>query len=234
MSVDIDFQRDRLGCRARVRGGRRPVGRSVRALPVLLTALLLSGCGTPRIQSVWQAPEATGRAPLESLLVVVVDNSPVLRGGMENSLGLELQRRSVKAAVSHTRYSLKMLREEQERIKGELAQAEVPAVLICRITAEEPVDWGREPEYTPYAGGMMDPSWREGFSLGSGIIYDPGYLDTRDIVHLEVQLRTLDPEQVVWRSIVKVTMHMDEDYVPKMHRFSEKVVRRLAKDGWIR
>jgi hypothetical protein len=201
---------------------------------ILLALLLVSGCGTPRIQSVWQAPESTGQAPIESILVVVVDNSPVLRGGMENSVALELQRRGVRAAVSHTRYSLAALREEEERIKGELAQGNFPAVLICRIMDEEPVDWGRGPEYTPYAGAVVGPSWREGFSLGSGIIYDPGYLDTRDIVHLEVQLRALDPEQLIWRSVVKATLHMDEDYVPKMHRFSEKVVRRLAKDGLIR
>lgn len=73
-------------------------------------AALLCGSGTPRIRSSRSSVEPR-QNPVRSVIVVMVDHSPILRRGVENSLVAELESRGVLARASHTDYSFKDLKD---------------------------------------------------------------------------------------------------------------------------
>jgi hypothetical protein len=156
----------------------------------LLLGSLLGGCSSTTLSGSWRDPQWSG-APLRSVLVIGVAQSPGHRRIFEDGFSQALRAQGTGASASYP-----LLPEEgaipNERINQAVTSAGADAVLITRVLRVQ-----RNVQVTPgyvmpgYAGGFY------GWYTGTWVTV-PATIDQYEVLTIESTLWDMRSERAVW------------------------------------
>lgn len=168
-----------------------------------------AGCASStKIQSSWTDPTFTGE-PFDRIAVVALFDSIADSRTFEQAAARALDERGVDAIPAHTIVSDEQMYEEAE-LRGELAAADVDAILIYRLIAVDERNVYRNP--TPYMrvpGAVIFgdpyywyyyPRWNYYWYWRStwDVTHSPGYWEPLTYVIVESSLYDARRDRLVW------------------------------------
>jgi len=203
--------------------------RTVRAAS-LLAALLASACASTNFSSTWRAPDAKpGTFKGKKVVAVFVSQDEALRRGVEETLAVELNKRGAEGVPAYEIIPTPEIKDEA-KAKARITEAGAAGVVALRLV-------GREQEVSGSAGGYYAAApytgvWGGYWGYGWGGIYDPGYLRTDTILHVETLVYSLEQNKLVWAGQSKTTNPSNVDAFIK--DLVGKVAAEMKKSGLIK
>ena len=175
----------------------REISMTIARAVLLSAAAVAAGCGGgTAFRSTWVAPDAKpGSFQGKKVAAVYITTDEGLRRGVETTLAAELTKLG---AIGVPAYSIIPVEEnkDQAKVKARLAQAGAVGIVTMRLV-------GRDQEMTSSSGGYYAPpsyasAWSGYWGYGWGGIYDPGYLKTETILHVETLVFSLEQDKLLW------------------------------------
>ncbi len=162
----------------------------------ILTALILTGCGTTRFVSTWKEPTAgSGSLAGKKIATFVVNPESSTRRPAEDLLAAELSARGAMGVAGYTILPGDKVKD-QDKAKAALEEAGFDCALVLRaVDVEEetrhvPGETWHSPVYYRSWGGY----WRRGWTT----VYEPGYTTTATVYTVETLLYGLADEKLIW------------------------------------
>jgi len=159
----------------------------------------LVACATTKFTSSWKAPDVQQiDFKGKKVAAVVINPHESVRLGAEGALARELVSRGVQAIPAYNLIPPNESRD-REKAKALFTQAGIAGVVVMRALATE-----KELTYSASAGGYWGSPyygslWGGGYwGYGWGSVYDPGYLKTDTIVHVETLVYDMKADKLLW------------------------------------
>lgn len=155
--------------------------------------LLLSGCATTQIKSVWKDPSYLARP--QKVMVIGVFREPIYRRIVEDEFVLQFKLRGVDAIASYTTLPDRS-QDDQEAIEKMVKQTGADSVLVTRMVSKRSVRvyYPAEITYRPRYYGK----WPEYYRNGYDAITRPGYTTQYDYALMETNLYDVKMDNLVW------------------------------------
>ena len=162
-----------------------------RMLPVII--LLLAGCATTQVKSVWKDPAYLARP--QKVMVIAVFREPIYRRIVEEEFVLQFKLRGVDAIASYTTLPDK-LQDDEAAIEKVVKQSGADSVLITRMVSKRSVRvyYPAEVTYRPRHYGK----WPEYYRFGYDAFTRPGYSTEYNYALMETNLYDLSLDHLVW------------------------------------
>jgi len=188
---------------------------------VAALAAATAGAGTSLV-STWRNPEAQpGSFQGKKVVAVFMSQDEGLRRGIEGSLAQDLTRRGAKGVPAFSIVPTAEIRDE-EKAKARIAESGAAGVVALRLVGQDKQMTGSPAMYyaTPGYGSMWGGYW----GMGWGGVYDPGYVRTENVFHVEVLVYSLEQNKLIWAGQSKTTNPKSADALVK------DVVAKVAGD----
>jgi hypothetical protein len=174
-------------------------------VPAVLTAV---ACASTGFVSTWRAPDAQpGTFQGKTVVAVFMSQDEALRRGVEQTLATELTRRGAKGVPAYSIVPTSEMRD-QAKAKARVAAAGAAGIVMLRLV-------GREQEISGDPNGYYiatsAASWGGYWGVGWSGVYDPGYLKTETVLHIETLVFSLEQDKLVWAGQSKTTNPKDVD-----------------------
>jgi hypothetical protein len=155
--------------------------------------LLLSGCATTQIKSVWKDPAYLARP--QKVMVIGVFREPIYRRIVEDEFVLQFKLRGVDAIASYTTLPDRN-QDDQEAIEKMVKQTGADSVLVTRMVSKRSVRvyYPAEITYRPRYYGK----WPQYYRYGYDAITRPGYTTQYDYALMETNLYDVKMDNLVW------------------------------------
>lgn len=158
-----------------------------------LLVILLSGCSSTQIKSVWKDPSYLGRP--QRVMVIGVFKEPITRRIVEDEFTLQLKTKGLDAIASYTILADKS-QSDQAVISKMVTQLGVDSVLITRLVSKRSVR-----VYYP-ATVSHRPShywkWHDYYRDGFDMVSTPGYSTKQEFALMETNLYDERSENLLW------------------------------------
>ncbi|MEQ1525956.1 MAG: hypothetical protein ABL902_00800 [Gallionella sp.] len=161
----------------------------------VVASLLLSGCASTQLTSVWKDP-AYQTSP-KKVMVVGVAKKPVKRRIFEDEFVAQLKARGTDAIASYTVLSDKK-QDDQEAIAVKVKELGADAVLITRLVSKKTIK-----VYVPGTPYMPPPyygRWSDYYGYGYQNMYSPGYMAEEQFAVMETNLYDANKDALIWAS----------------------------------
>jgi Ni,Fe-hydrogenase III small subunit len=161
----------------------------------VMAALLLGGCASTQLNSVWKDPAY--QAHPKKIMVVGVAKNPMKRRIFEDEFVVQLKARGTDAIASYTVLADKK-QEDQEAIAARVKELGADTVLITRLVSKKTVK-----VYvpgTPYLPPSYYGRWYDYYGYGYQHMYSPGYVAEEQFAVMETNLYDADKDNLIWAS----------------------------------
>lgn len=198
---------------------------------LLFGVLLLSGCASSTLSTMWKAPDAT---PLgfkgQKVVAAVLLKDASARRLAEDRLSMHI---SMLGAEGRTLYSLlpDAVAGNEQETRAALEAAGVKGVVVMR-----PINVDREVRVTPpYEGETYASFWGGYYGYGFSLSYSPpreATVSEKLVVHVETLVYSLEQNKLVWGGVSRST---DPDTLAALiEELSAATATELRKQGLIR
>ncbi len=173
----------------------------LRAVLLAVLVLLMTGCASTQIKSVWKDPAYLARP--QKIMVVAVFHEPVYRRIVEDEFVLQFRLRGVEAIASYTALPDKHQNDEVA-IEKMVKQAGADAVLVTRMVSKRSVRvyYPAEVTYRPRYYGRWPDFYRSGYDVFSR----PGYSTRYEYALMETNLYDVSMDHLVWAATTETGM----------------------------
>jgi len=164
-------------------------------LGLCLVALVAGGCATTSFSSKWHAPDAEPvKLNGQKVAAVVMTKNPGARRPAEDTLAREITKRGAVGIPAYTIIPDAQIRD-LESSKRLLAEAGVQGVISMRVVSRD-----KQTTYVPgaWTSGPYYGSFSGYWGYGWGAAYDPGYVQTDEIVSVETLIYSLRQDKLIW------------------------------------
>lgn len=158
-----------------------------------LLLVLLTGCSSTQIKSVWKDPAYMGRP--QRVMVIAVFKEPITRRIVEDEFTLQLKTKGLDAIASYTILADRS-QNDQAVISKMVGQLGVDAVLITRLVSKRSVRvyYPATVSHRPIHYGKWHDYYRDGFEM----INTPGYSTRIEYALMETNLYDARSENLLW------------------------------------
>jgi hypothetical protein len=203
--------------------------------PAALAVLVLAGlgalaCATTTFQSTWRAPDV-GRLDFrgKKVLAVFVSRNESVRRRAEDALAREISARGAEGVPSYTLLSQDEVKDMDRARKKIEAQGFVGSVAM-RVTGRN-----EELSYSPGVSVWVGPHYRRfwggWWGWGWGHVWEPGFVQANDVVHVETLVYSFTRDELVWAGNSRTTNpNRVEGLVSEL---AAAVSKQMAKDGLV-
>lgn len=204
-----------------------------RAALALLAAVALAGCAAPTVLNTqWKNPQAAGKPPMRSILVMGITKDPTNRRVFEDQMVAQLAARGVKAVPSY-QFAPNAGAVEQVKLEQAVKEAGVAGVLLTRV-----VNISEQVNVSP--GMVMGPPM--GYGFGGFYGFYGGMWATSYVVpptvyttqHVAADTRLFETTNftLLWSGSTTTTP-TGSSVESLFQQFSQVIVGALAKDGLV-
>lgn len=204
-----------------------------RAALALLAATALAGCAAPTVLNTqWMNPQAAGKPPMRSILVMGITRDPTNRRVFEDQMVAQLAARGVRAVPSY-QFAPAAGAVEQVQLEQAVKQAGVAGVLLTRV-----VNVSEQVNVSP--GMVMGPPM--GYGFGGFYGFYGGMWATSYVVpptvyttqHVAADTRLFETANftLLWSGSTTTTP-TGSSVESLFQQFSQLIVGALAKDGLV-
>ena len=194
---------------------------------LIVLTVAAAGCASTTLTNSWRAPDFDRK--VTSMVVVGVSKQASVRRIFEDEFATQLRNRGIRAVSSYT-----LIPEdgqvEQDRLRAAVESAGTDGVIITRLVRVENKvavsNVAVPPPYPyrhPYYYGYYSGAW-----VG---YYEPVSVHQYDIVTAETTVFVRDRAEPVWSGTTET--FAPEDIKKETAKFSEVVIKALAKEGLI-
>jgi hypothetical protein len=161
----------------------------------------LAACATTTFDSTWKAPDVQAVSPVgKTVVAVFISKNESQRRAGEDALAAALSAHGAHGVPAYTILPDEA-RTDSAAARAKMKEAGANGVVVMRIVGKD-----QRVTYTPsYAG----PSYYGGFGpywgYGWGSVYEPGYLQTDELVSVETLVYSLDRDKLLWASTSRTT-----------------------------
>jgi hypothetical protein len=196
-------------------------------LRMLAALLSLGACTTTNtvFTSTWKAPDAQALSPVgKTVAAVFVSPNESQRRSAEDTLAADITARGARGIAAYT-----VLPDEHsytgDKATATLRQAGANGAVIMRVVGrDQRITY--TPGYTapgPYGG--FGPYWGYGWRTA----YEPGYLQTDNLVSVETLVYSLTSDKLLWASTSRTTNPKDVDSLVK--EVADVTAKEMVKQG---
>jgi hypothetical protein len=202
------------------------------AKAAIMTASILAtaGCASTKFTTTWKAPDAQpGSLAGKKVVAVIVSQDEALRRGVEEILANELTRLGADGVAAYTLIPTSDIRDEA-KAKAKLEEVGAAGAVVMRLVGRDkevsssPSMYYSGPNYGSFYGGYWGFGW--------GGVYDPGYLRTDTILHIETLVYSLQQNKLVWAGQSQTTNPKDADSL--IRELVGQVASEMKKQGLLR
>jgi hypothetical protein len=207
------------------------MSRSIQILAIVVLAIALFGCPpSTMIKNSWHDPSITPNSlQFKKILVVGMFKDSISRRASEDELVNIIQARSkgsATAVASHTILDEGDVKNV-EQAKAKVASQGFDGVVSMRLAGKEQQQtWVPGTTVMPYGG-----FWGGYYGYGWGLAYDPGYLRTDTVVHVETLVYSMQDDKLIWGAVSESVN--PNDAVNLTRDVAKAVGGELEKQGWI-
>jgi hypothetical protein len=159
----------------------RPVAKSL----ALVAVLTVASCAQTSIVATWKDPNANS-VHFSRVLVVVPSRDPSLRRTAEDELARRID--PARSVPSYTLFKDQEL-QDREALKQRAAELGFDGLVVFRIArVEKEVSWVPGAYWGPY------------YAIGGWPMWDPGYVQTDTVVHVETDVYDAKDDRLIWAS----------------------------------
>jgi len=196
-------------------------------LRMLAALLCLGACTTTStiFTSTWKAPDAQAVSPVgKTVAAVFVSPNESRRRSAEDALAADITARGAHGIAAYT-----VLPDERsytgDKALATLKQAGANGAVIMRVVGRD-----QRITYTPgYAApgpyGGFGPYWGYGWRT----VYEPGYLQTDNLVSVETLVYSLTNDKLLWASTSRTTNPRNIDSL--VNEVADVTAREMVKQG---
>jgi hypothetical protein len=193
----------------------------------LLAALLcLGACTTTNtvFTSTWKAPDAQAVSPVgKTVAAVFVSPNESRRRSAEDTLAADLTARGARGIAAYT-----VMPDERsytgDKALATLKQAGANGAVIMRVVGrDQRITY--TPGYTPGPYRGFGPYWGYGWNA----VYEPGYLQTDNLVSVETLVYSLTNDKLLWASTSRTTNPKDIDTL--VSEVADVTAKEMIKQG---
>jgi TolB-like protein len=183
------------------------------------TLLLLVACASPGMRGAVN-PAAHLDSPIRTMLVVGMDERPLIRAGWENDVVAALQKRQVNAVASYNQFPLTTFSGTQDQIRQALAAANVQFALFAKT--------GDRTDFV--AGAPMSFSERDISSAqASQYLYlTAGGGDIETDLRLGAKLYRVSDGALVWSGVVDKVVKEGYDSIALLRSIARSLVGEMS------
>ncbi len=158
-----------------------------------LLVILLTGCSTTQIKSVWKDPAYMGRP--QRVMVIAVSKEPITRRIVEDEFTLQLKTKGLDAIASYTILADRS-QNDQAVIAKMVGQLGVDSVLISRLVSKRSVRvyYPATVSHRPVGYWKWHDYYRDGFEM----VNTPGYSTRLEYAMMETNLYDARTENLLW------------------------------------
>ena len=158
-----------------------------------LLVILLTGCSSTQIKSVWKDPSYLGRP--QRVMVIAVSKEPIIRRVIEDEFTLQLKTKGLDAIASYTVLPDRS-QNDQAVITKMVTQLGVDTVLISRLVSKRSVRvyYPATISYRPVYYRKWHDYYRDGFEM----VNTPGYSTKQEFALMETNLYDAHSENLLW------------------------------------
>jgi hypothetical protein len=158
-----------------------------------LLLILLTGCSSTQIKSVWKDPAYMGRP--QRIIVIAVFKEPITRRIVEDEFTLQLKTKGLDAIASYTILADRN-QNDQAVISRMVGQLGVDAVLITRLVSKRSVRvyYPATVSHRPLHYGKWHEYYHDGFEM----VNTPGYSTRLEYAMMETNLYDAHSENLLW------------------------------------
>lgn len=170
-------------------------------LVLLLGLVILSGCATTQLTSVWKDPAFQSRP--NKIVVIGMAKNPLNRRLFEDEFVQQLKAHGTDAIASYTVVPDKQ-QEDQELIATKLKELDADSVLITRLISKKTVRVfmpGSAYYPPPYYG-----TWPDYYGYGYRYLYSPSYIAEDEYAVIETNLYQTGNDKLIWAASSETLM----------------------------
>jgi hypothetical protein len=194
-----------------------------------VAAVAASGFAGTSFVTTWKSPEARpGTFQGKKVVAVFVSTDEALRRGIETTLANTLTRRGAQGVAAYMLIPTSQLKDE-EKAKAMLAQSGAAGVVAMRLVGRDQTMSSSTAGY--YSAAPYASMWNGYWGYGWGGVYEPGYLKTETVLHVETLVYSLEQNQLVWAGQSKTTNPKDAHVLVK--ELVSKVAAEMKKAGLV-
>lgn len=167
-----------------------------------LTVLLLTGCSSTQVKSVWKDPSYIGRP--QRLMVIAVSKEPITRRIVEDEFTLQLKTKGLDAIASYTILADRS-QDDQAVISKMVGELGVDSVLISRLVSKRSVRvyYPATVSHRPAHYSKWHDYYRDGFAM----VNTPGYSTKYEYAMMETNLYDARSENLLWAVTTETGVH---------------------------
>ena len=203
------------------------IARAVAGIAFIFTAAT-AGAGTKFVMT-WKAPDAqAGSFKGKKVVTVFVSQEEALRRGVEQTLAYQLTQRGMVGVPAHTLITPAEIKDEA-KAKAKIAESGASGAVVMKLVGREQQITGSPAMY--YAGPYYGSFWGGYWGWGWGGVYDPGYLKSETVLHVETLVYSLEQNKLLWGGQSQTTNPKDADSLIKT--LVNKVAGEMKKAGLV-
>lgn len=190
----------------------------------LMTGVLLAllpACSSVKMKSSRTAATNTA-GPFRRVLVVGIDDRPLVREGFENDLVAFLNKRSVSGTSSYSRFPLEQMKGDKGQVRERLAATGADSVLFVRVTDRADVADGPPASLGDIDMAAVDELRYNAFTTPGGAM--------NNVFKFQARLYRISDANPVWDAQVEAVMKEDTDSILLMRKVAGKIVAQLGRD----
>lgn len=160
---------------------------------VLAAAVLLTGCASTQLTSVWKDPAY--QVHPTKVMVVAVAKKPMKRRIFEDEFVAQLRAHGTDAVASYTVLSDKK-QDDQDAIAAKVKELGADAVLVTRLVSKKTIQ-----VYVPGVPYFPPPyygRWPDYYGYGYRDMYSPGYMAEEQFAVMESNLYDTTKDDLIW------------------------------------
>ena len=162
---------------------------------LLAGAVLVTGCASTQLTSVWKEPSYQARPA--KVMVIGVAKKPQMRRLFEDEFVSQLKAHGTEAIASYT--VLPDGQADKEAIAAKVKESGADSVLVTRLVDKKTVKVNVPG--TAYAPPPYYGSWPAYYGYGYNNMYSPGYTTEYENAVIETNLYDTGDEKLVWSAL---------------------------------
>jgi hypothetical protein len=203
--------------------------RAARVFLAIAAATATSAYGGTSFRSTWKSPDAKpGTFRGKKVVAVFISTDEALRRGVEASLAYELTQRGALGVPAYELIPTADIRDEA-KAKARIGESGAAGVVALRLVGREQELSGSPAGY--YGGPSYAGMWGGYWGYGWAGVYDPGYIRTDTVMHIETLVYSLEQNKLVWAGQSKSTNPKSVDKLVK--DIVGKVASEVKKAGLV-
>jgi len=195
---------------------------------VCAVAIAAAGCAAQTsFVTTWRAPNvAPARLAGQKVVAVLVSKDEGLRRGIEELLAANLTKHGVTGIPANSIIPTAEVTDEA-KVKAKLESIGAASAVVMRAVGRDqnyvdsPAAFYGGPSYSSFYGGYWGVGW--------GGVYDPGYVRTETVLHIETLVYSLRENKLVWAGQSKTVNASDADRV--IRDLVNQVAATMKKQG---